>query len=149
VAQNPRGCDTDALNTLLRIEIAAVETYNRAVAAVADELVIADLQKIRDEHSRAVRELRDRVVWFAGQPAEGAKPWDEFASVVRGVQVVAPARALAALRVGEEHGIGEYEAALENTDIHADCHRLIRTDILPVCRRHVEDLNRLLGGTNT
>ena len=73
--------------------------------------------------------------------------WAAFASALTGAKVVGPATALAALRQGEEHGASEYEAALES-GVPADCQRLIRTDLLPACRRHAEDLNRLLGGMN-
>jgi len=141
-----RGCDTDALNYLLRCELSAVETYSLAVARLDDQLVIADLQKIRDEHGRAVRTLLDHVVGAGGHPANSAEVWDAFASVVADAQVIAPTTALAALRQGEERVLAEYESALENEDIHPDCRRLILTDLLPAGRKHVEELNRLLGG---
>jgi hypothetical protein len=143
----PRGCDTDALNSLLRGEMAAVETYTQALGKFDDLAVIADLQKIRDEHSRAVRELRDSVIRFGGRPAEGTGPWGAFTSAVTAAaKKVGPATVLAALRQGEEHGISEYEAALENEHIHPNCQRIMRTDLLSACRKHVEELNRLLGG---
>ncbi|MBN9121724.1 MAG: DUF2383 domain-containing protein [Planctomycetes bacterium] len=140
-------CDIDALNALLRGETAAVETYTQALHAFDDLLVIADLQKIRDEHSRAVRELRDHVIQFGGQPIEGTGPWGTFTATVTGAaEALGPATVLAALRQGEEHGINEYEAALENEHIHPDCQRAIRADLLAACRKHVEELNRMLGG---
>jgi hypothetical protein len=147
---DPSGCDIDALNSLLRGELSAVETYTQAMGRLEDPVVIADLQKIREEHDRAERELRDRVVWLGGKPAESTGPWGAFvATAAGGAKVLGPATALAALRQGEEQAIGEYEAALGNEGVHPDCHRLIRTDLLPACRRHVEELNRLLGGMTT
>jgi len=144
---DPHACDTDALNALLRGEMSAVETYTQAMGKFDDHLVIADLQKIRDEHSRAVRELRDHVVRFSGKPAESPGPWGAFtAAVTATAKAVGPATVLAALRQGEEHAVGEYEAALENADIHPDCLRLIRADLLSACGKHIEELNRLLGG---
>ncbi len=143
----PRGCDTGALNALLRGELSAVETYTLAMGKFDDPLVIADLQKVRDEHGRAVRELRDHVVRFGGKPADGSGAWGSFtAAVTATAKAIGPATVLAALRQGEEHGISEYVAALENEHIHPDCQQLIRTDLLPACRKHVEELNRLLGG---
>ena len=143
----PRECDTDALNALLRGEMSAVETYTQALGKFDDLLVIADLQKIRDEHGKAVRTLRDLVIRFGGRPAESTGPWGTFTSAVTATaKAIGPATVLAALRQGEEHGILEYEAALENEHIHPDCLRTIRADLLPVCRKHIEELNRLLGG---
>ena len=142
--------NTDAINSLLRGEMSAVETYTQAMSKFDDETAIADLQKIRDEHSRAVRLLRDHVVGFGAHPVEGSEPWGAFsAAVTGGAKAVGPAAALAALRQGEEHGINEYVSALENEGIHPDCQRMIRADLLPACRKHVEELNRLLGGMNS
>lgn len=144
---NPDTCDTGALNSLLRGEMSAVETYTQAMSKFDDQALIADLQKIRDEHSRAVRELRDRVVAFAGTPASDAGVWGAFtAAVTATAKALGPATVLAALRQGEEHGIAAYEDALGNDDIHPDCQRLIRGDLLPSCHKHVEELNNLLGG---
>lgn len=140
-------CNVDALNALLRDEMSAVETYTQAMGQFDDQLVIADLQKIRDEHSRAVRELRDLVIRFGGAPANGSGTWGSFAPLVTGaVRALGPATVLAALRQGEEHGINEYTAALENGDIHAECMRVIRADLISACQRHIDELNRLLGG---
>lgn len=139
-------CDTDALNSLLRGELSAVETYTQAMSKFDDLEVVAELQKIRDEHSRAVRELRDHVITFGGVPAESSEVWGTFtATVTATAKALGPATVLAALRQGEEHGIGAYEDALHNEDIHPDCHRMILSDLLPACRRHVEGLNHLLG----
>lgn len=143
----PTTCDPESVNALLRGEQSAVETYTQAMGKFEDQELIADLQKIRDEHSRAVRVLRDQVIGLGGVPSEGTGLWGTFAALVTGTaKVIGPATALAALRQGEEHGVSEYESALENEQVHSECHRLIRTDLLPACRRHVEELNRLVGG---
>jgi hypothetical protein len=58
------------------------------------------------------------------------------------------ATALAALRQGEEHRVNEYAVALESADIHPGCQNLVRADLLPACHKHIEELDRLLGGMN-
>jgi rubrerythrin len=143
----PGGCDTDALNALLRGELSAVETYDQAAAKFEDQKVLADLRKIRDEHARAAGALREKVVRFGAEPSEGSGPWGAVAAAVTGAaKALGPSTALSALRQGEEHGINEYEDALKNDGVHPDCKDLIRTDLLPKCRGHVEELNRLMGG---
>lgn len=142
-----QACDTRALNSLLRGEVSAVETYTQAMSKFDDQQVIATLQRIRVEHDRAVQEWRDRVIHFGGKPSEGSGAWGTFASAITGTaKVIGPSVVLAALKQGEEHGIAQYEAALENHDIHPDCHQYIRADVLPACRKHVGELDRLLGG---
>jgi hypothetical protein len=145
---DPNTCDTDGLNALLCGEMAAVEAYTQALGLFDDEKVIADLQKLRDEHSRAVRQLRDCVIGSGGRPVGSPGPWAAFACDTSAAKVIGPATALAALRQGEEYRVSEYEVALESVGIRPECQSLLRADLLPACRKHVEELNRLLGGMN-
>lgn len=140
-------CDTDALNSLLRGELSAVETYDQAMTKFEDQTVLLELSRIREEHARAIGVLREKVVRFGAAPAESSGPWGAFASAVTGTaKVLGPATALSALQQGEEHGINEYEEALKNEDVHPDCKDAISAELLPRCRKHVENLNRLVGG---
>jgi hypothetical protein len=87
------------------------------------------------------------VSHFGGEPAESSGPWGAFAAAVTGMaKALGPATVLSALRQGEEHGINEYEDALHNEKVNPACKDMIRTDLLPSCRNHVEELNRLMGG---
>lgn len=141
--------ETEVLNVLLRAEMSAVETYTQALGQFDDEAVIADLQKIRDEHSRAVRELRDEMIRIGGVPPTGSGPLGSFApAAIEDKKVIGPATALAALRLGEQHEACEYESALENADVPATVRGVIRRELLPACRKHVDELNRMLGGLN-
>lgn len=140
-------CDTDALNSLLRGELSAVETYDQALTKFEDPTVVTDLRRIRGEHSDAAVRLRDQMVRFGGTPAESSGPWGTFAAAVTGTaKMFGPGTALAALKQGEEHGINEYDDALKNEGVNPECKDLIRADLLPRCRRHVADLDRLMGG---
>lgn len=146
----PLNCDTEVLNDLLRGELSAVETYTQALGKFDDQVLIVGLQKIRDDHSRAVRELRDHVIAFGKVPADSSGPWGAFtAAVTATAKAFGSATVLSALRQGEEHGRNTYEDALENPDIRPDCHVTIRTSLLPACSRHVEELNQLLGGNHS
>jgi len=138
---------TDAVNALLLGELAAVETYDRAMEKFEDQTVLADLQKIRQEHMQAAVVLRAQVVQTGGQPVRSCGPWGTFASAVTGTaKIIGPATALSALRQGEEHEINGYEDGLQNEDVPSDCKAAIRTELLPRCREHVDELNRLMGG---
>jgi len=137
--------DLDALNALLRGEIAAVETYTQAIRKFENEQVIAELQAVRDEHSRAVRILRDQIAWFGGTPAHHSGVWGTVAAVVTGTaKVLGPATVLAALRQGEEHGLAKYDDALANENVHPDSLLVIRTELLPACAVHVSRLDALI-----
>jgi hypothetical protein len=142
------GCDLEALNTLLRGELSAVETYDQAIAKFEKEPIATELHHIRDAHQHSVVALRERVVHFGGTPSEGSGAWGAFATAVtEAARVIGPATLLAALKQGEQHGINQYESALNNPGIDPGCKDLIRSDLLPKCRGHVTDLDRLMAGT--
>lgn len=147
VAVSPAAGDTEALNTLLRGELAAVESYDRAVPGFEQQPAAADLHRIRAAHAEAVAVLRDRITRAGGTPADGSGAWGAFTAVVTGAAAaVGPATVLRALQEGERHGVGEYEAALTGDRLDADTANLIRTQFLPRCRQHVLDLDRMMAG---
>ena len=134
-------CDTDALKTLLRCELSAVETYDRAITKFEDQHTLADLEHIREDHAHAVVRLRERVSHFGGEQVESPGPWPAFAASEGKC-----ALGLAALRQGEQHTINEYEVALKNEHVNPECKEMIRGELLPNDKVHVEKLDRLMGG---
>ncbi len=139
--------DIDALNSLLRGELSAVETYTQALEKFDAPLVVSELKTLRGEHTRAARALSEHVSRFGGAPSEGSGAWGAFTAAVNGVaKVIGPSTVLAALREGEEIGIGQYESALGNEDLHPDCHQMVKTELLPACRAHAEKLDALIAG---
>jgi hypothetical protein len=60
---------TDRLNSLLRGELAATETYQQALAKWGDSLGADALRQIHAEHRWAADELRRHVRRHGGQPA--------------------------------------------------------------------------------
>src|SRR5262245_16837462 len=75
------------LNSLLRGELAAVETYRQALEKVeADDAgKAASLRSLEAEHREAARQLRDQVVRLGGTPEAGSGAWGAFARAVAGV----------------------------------------------------------------
>jgi len=146
-APSSHDANCDTINTLLLGELAAVETYDQAMEKLEDQHILADLERFREEHARAVRVLREQIVNHGGEPVECTGPWGAFAAVVAGTEHIgSPATALLALRQGEEHGINGCEDALGNEAVAFECKEAIRTELLPRLRGHVEELNRLMGG---
>jgi hypothetical protein len=140
-------CDTAALNAIIRGELAAVQTYEQALAKFGDDPAHTELTIIREDHRKAVGSLSDQVRTFGGEPSGSAGAWGAFASAVEGVaKMVGPQAALAALKQGEEHGIGQYQAALDNPGIADECKFLIRSELLPRSYQHIATLDRLIGG---
>src|SRR5687767_7460215 len=96
----------DTLNSLLRGEIAATETYQQALAKIGNEPGGADLRRIHAEHRDTANALRKHVHIFEDKPDQGSGAWGAFAKAVEGVaKLFGNTAALKALKEGEEHGL--------------------------------------------
>src|SRR5262245_47972713 len=139
-------CDIDALNALLRGEVAAVETYDQVIAKFDGQPQAVDLQRIRDEHTESASVLRERVRHFGGDPAEGSGVWGKLTAAITGTaKIFGPATALSTLKQGEEYGIGQYEKALGDPEIDTEDKDLIRSRLLPRSSNHVAELSRMIA----
>src|SRR5437016_2046057 len=117
----------DTLNRLLRGELAATETYQQALAKVGTEPRAGELRRLHDEHRAAANELRQHVHQHGGKPDQGSGTWGAWAKTVEGAaKIFGDAAAVKALKEGEEHGVKDYEDALNDPSLAADCKELIR-----------------------
>lgn len=136
----------DTLNSLLRGEISATETYQQALAKVGDEPGAMELSRIHVEHREAANTLRQHVHHHGGKPDQGSGMWGKFAKFVEGTaKLFGDTAALKALKEGEEHGMKSYEDALKDGDLPTDCQALIRGTLLPQTREHIAVLDRLMA----
>jgi hypothetical protein len=136
----------DRLNSLLRGEIAAVETYQQALAKLGPDPAALELRKIHDEHREAANSLRMHLHEHGVQPDQNSGLWGVWAKAVEGTsKVFGKDAALKALKEGEEHGASSYEKALEDEHVAADCKTLIRSTLLPRTRAHLTLLDHLLA----
>jgi uncharacterized protein (TIGR02284 family) len=136
---------TDRLNSLLRGELAAVETYQQALAKVDNQAGREELRRIHDEHRASANTIRQAVHEHGGQPDRGSGVWGAFAKAVAGAaKLLGNVAALKALKEGEEHGVKTYEAALEDKELSPDCKELIRSSLLPRTRAHLPVLDQLM-----
>jgi len=135
----------ETLNSLLRGEISAVETYQQALDKVRDESGKTDLSRIQAEHREAANLLRQQIQAFGGQPEQGSGAWGAFAKAVEGVAKAFGNRAaLRALKEGEVHGRNVYENALENEELAMACKEVIRSRLLPQTREHIAALDAIM-----
>ena len=134
----------EVLNSLLRGELSAVETYDQAIAKFESAETVTTLTGMRDQHHNSVNKLRSHIIGHGGEPATSSGVWGSFAKLVTGTaKILGPSTVISALREGEEHGVNVYETALENLDVSPECRFLIRGDLLPLCREHLRMLAKL------
>lgn len=137
------------LNALLRGEISAAETYRNVLERFAAHDghadVTAALQPIHEDHLRTSAVLRSRITEFGGEPAESSGLWGVWAQTVQGALSLfgGDVGGLRALHEGEEHGLKDYEAALN--DVDATSAQLIQNRCIPSQQKHIETLLGLLA----
>jgi hypothetical protein len=136
----------DSLDSLLRGEIAAAETYQQALEVVDDGDGASLLRMIQRDHGDAIRYLYDRISSEGKHPSVQSGIWGFFARAVEGTAAtLGMAPALTALRQGEEQGLSDYESALRRGGLPTDCRRHFAGILIPQQHRHIAILTRLLA----
>jgi uncharacterized protein (TIGR02284 family) len=122
--------DVDQLNSFLRGELAAVETYDQALRKIGDARIQEPLREVRASHDRRADLLRQRIAMLGGQPASNSGMWGGFAKLVQGsATLLGVTSAVAALEEGEDLGREDYDADLG--DLSAATQSFVSTTILP------------------
>jgi hypothetical protein len=136
----------DVLNSLLRGEISAAETYTQAIGKSEGHPDARALRRLRQDHVDAANLLRREVEARGEENSTGSGAWGAFAKAVEGAaKVFGNKAALKALKEGEEHGVSEYVSAVERDDLDPGARDLIATRLLPRQREHVLEVDRLLA----
>ena len=135
------------INSLLRGEISAAETYKMAIDKVTDGDKVNDVQVLRqmqEEHGRAAQELRERIRSLGGEPSDSSGAWGAWAQTVQGtMNLFGDASALKSLKEGEEHGLKDYQEAID--DVDASSGQLIQNQLIPAQQRHINLLDQLIN----
>jgi uncharacterized protein (TIGR02284 family) len=127
------------LNSFLRGERAAVDTYDQALEKVEDVSVQSVLRDNRACHERRSEVLRLHIRELGGEPAEGSGAWGSFAKAVEGAaKLLGASAAIAALEEGEDHGLADYRRDM--SALSATSRRIVAEQLLPAQIRTHEAL---------
>ena len=123
--------NVEQLNSFLRGEISAVETYRMALEKLDKGSVArSDIEANMQSHQARVTMLTDAIRQLGGEPVDGSGPWGAFAKVVEGTaRVFGDKVAVAALEEGEDHGLKDYKADMNELDLGA--RTLVTSQLLP------------------
>jgi uncharacterized protein (TIGR02284 family) len=122
----------DQLNSFLRGELSAVETYRQALESTASASVPhrSTLELCARSHETRASLLREEVQRRGGTPADSSGAWGTFAKAIEGTAGAFGERsAIAALEQGEDHGRDDYRRDIKKLDPAA--RQLIETRVLP------------------
>lgn len=134
--------DVETLNSFLRGEISAVETYRQAIGRISDESLRSQLEACQRDHEHRVSALRERIEKLGGTPAESSGPWGTFARLVEGgAAMLGDKAAIQALEEGEDHGLADYRRDVDQ--VHGEARRFVRMELLPAQKRTHERVSKL------
>jgi CBS domain-containing protein len=133
------------IDSLVRGELSAVETYKQALAKVGHEPIADELRRIELEHEEAVDLLFESLRRHGKEIPRSSGLWGTWSKAVEGTaKIFGGKAAIKALKEGEEHGLHDYEDALKDEVIDPEVKALIRSKLLPQTRAHIPALDRVL-----
>ena len=138
------GMDTSVktLNSFLRGEISAVETYRQALEKLEAAPLRTSLQECLRSHEMRVDLLKQRITSLGGEPSTDSGPRGTFAKLVEGgAKVFGDKAAIAALEEGEDHGRNDYRRDIDKLD--PESRQLIERQVMPEQERTHEELSTL------
>lgn len=123
----------DQLNSFLRGELSAVETYQMAIKKLDPASPSRlELEACFASHQERVAALREAILTLGGEPATSSGPWGAFAKAVEGTATVfGDKAAVAALEEGEDHGLRDYKDELDDSDLDVATRSLLTGRLLP------------------
>jgi demethoxyubiquinone hydroxylase (CLK1/Coq7/Cat5 family) len=120
----------DTLNSFLRGEISAVETYRQAIEKLRDNPEASTLSECLRSHEQRVSLLSNEIRMRGGEPARGSGAWGAFAKLLEGgAKLFGAKAAIAALEEGEDHGRDDYKR--DAPKLEPDARAFVQQQILP------------------
>jgi uncharacterized protein (TIGR02284 family) len=118
------------LNSFLRGEIAARQSYQQALDKIKNVDVRSYLEECRTEHEERVLMLKGYIERVGGAPSEAGGVWGSFAQLLQaGANIFGEKAAVIALEQGEDVVLGDYRRDLNELD--EDAVRFVAQEILP------------------
>jgi demethoxyubiquinone hydroxylase (CLK1/Coq7/Cat5 family) len=147
-AQDSKNTNIDQLNSFLRGELSAVESYRIAMEKIGvTSPARGRLAACLDSHFNRVDALRTKIRELGGRPSPDAGAWGAMTSAIEASAVAFGERAaITALETGEDHGLADYRADIRKLD--GETRDLVNTELLPrqeETHRLISDLKRELA----
>ncbi len=121
----------DKLNSFLRGELSAAESYRQAIEKFGrSSKILNELEECARSHENRATLLTQEVRLLGGEPAKSSGVWGMFAKLVEGgANAIGEKAAVAALEQGEDHGRDDYRRDLDGLNVPV--RHLIEARVLP------------------
>lgn len=122
------------LNSFLRGELSAAETYRLALERLEQSEFRPSLVQCTRSHEERARLLTEAILGRGGEPADSSGAWGSLVRMLeRSAAALSESAAIAVLEEGEDHGRDDYLRDLDNLEPSA--RQLVEFAILPEQRR--------------
>ncbi len=138
----------ERLNSLLKVELASVAGYQRALRTLKKKAASDSdhILRLASDHQRTVTALQGSVHARGGAFAVAADPWEGSGVVALtaegATEQLEDREFVGALLEVEERGLATYQASLVSLD--EDARELVELELIPRQQRHVAVLSALL-----
>jgi uncharacterized protein (TIGR02284 family) len=120
----------DQLNSFLRGELSAAETYRQALEKLPQSRHRLTFEHCARSHQERAELLSREVRRLGGEPSTTSGAWGTFAKLVAtSARAFGETAAIKALEEGEDHGRDDYQRDLNNLEL--DSRTLIVQKVLP------------------
>lgn len=134
--------NVEQLNSFLRGEISAVETYRQALEALKSSTYGSKIAECKQSHEQRIAILTAEIRRLGGTPAESSGAWGAFAKAVEGgAAVLGEKAAIAALEEGEDHGNADYRRDVSKLD--PGVRAVIEEKVMPLQFRSHSEMSAL------
>lgn len=134
----------EKINKILRGELSAVEAYDQVLESFDEEPEISLLKHFRTEHEDSVRLLREMVQHEGVEPSDDSGVWGTVVSAIIATgKLFGNHAALVALKEGEERGLEDYEALLDEEELGSEDRDVIKNKLIPRQEKHITLLNQM------
>lgn len=132
----------DVLNSFLRGEISAVETYRQALEKLGHAPSHTLLQECLQSHAERVSVLTQQIRTLGGSPSTNSGIWGAFAKAVEGsAKIFGEEAAIAALEEGEDHGRNDYRRDVSKLDTAS--RQIVQSRVIPEQERTHSAMSQL------
>ncbi|MDF3069902.1 MAG: hypothetical protein K0R38_5503 [Polyangiaceae bacterium] len=122
------------LNSFLRGELSAAETYRLALERLEQSEFRPSLVQCTRSHEERARLLTEAILGRGGEPADSSGAWGSLVRMIeRSAAAISESAAIAVLEEGEDHGRDDYLRDIDNLEPSA--RQLVEFAILPEQRR--------------
>lgn len=141
------------LNSALRGELAAIETYGQALEKIraehGNDPKFAQLSRIHRQHDQAAARLQSIIQQHGGSATTDSGAWGTWSNTVMGAaRLFGDRSALKALKEGEESGIKQYRRVLDDNAVPGDVRSEVTT-LMQSSQENVRHLDQMMDALET